>query len=119
MRKTLTVSFMFLLSLSVLLGQFAFTVLPTVTVATAGTKQQLTSDATHGFARMIRIVADNTNTGVVFVGDTDVSSTEWAERLGAGEGFSITMHPPDTFDATDIYLDVSVSTDGVYWSIIF
>jgi hypothetical protein len=118
--KKVLFSFITLILASLLVyGQFEFTVPAAVTVTTAGTRVQLTSTTGHDFARMLYIEADEDNTGVLYVGDVGVSSTEYAAALAAGEGFSVTMSPPDTFDATDIYLDVSVNGEIASYSIIF
>ena len=107
------------LLLGSLWAQFAFVVPAAVTVATAGTSVQLTTTTGHDVARMVYIEADEDNTGNLYVGDAGVSSTEYAASLTAGQGISISMTPPDTFDATDIWLDVSVSGEIASYSIIF
>ena len=117
--KILSISLLFLLTVGVVWGQFAFTVPAAVTVTTAGTRVQLTTTTGHDFARTVYIEADEDNTGVLYVGDAGVSSTEYASSLTAGQGISISVNPPDTFDATDIWLDVSVSGEIASYSIIF
>jgi predicted nucleotidyltransferase len=85
------------------------------TVTTAGTREQLTSLST--LVPALVITAERTNTGYVYVGDKSVSSTEYAVELDSGDSFRISAAelgwPYGKISMDTIWLDVSVSTDGV------
>lgn len=84
------------------------------TITTAGTRERLTT-ADRSIPAVV-IQALTANTGIVYVGDSEVSATNGLE-LSAGD--SITLENDDLGNADakislkDIWLDVSISTDGV------
>ena len=84
------------------------------TVTTAGTREQLTTSGKAVPAVIIQ--AESTNTGIVYVGDNQVSSTNGIE-LNANDSITLTNDDMGSSDAKislkDIWLDVSVGTDGV------
>jgi len=76
----------------------------TDTVATAGTQEQM---ADHS-CRSVRICALVTNTGKVYVGDSNCSSTQYFARLTPGDEISIPVK-----NSNLLYLDVDVNGEGV------
>jgi hypothetical protein len=91
--------------------------LKTVTTATA--QEPLTANNIRAVA--VTLTAERSNTGYVYVGDSEVSSTNYGFDLMAGDSYTIS--PTDFglakahISLEDIWLDVSVSGDGV--SILF
>ena len=85
------------------------------TVTDAGTREQLTS--LEKMVPALTITAERTNTGYVYVGDKTVSSTQYMVELDAEDSVTISAAelgwPRGMLSIKDIYLDVSVSTDGV------
>lgn len=86
------------------------------TVTTAGTRVQFT--ATAIYATSIYVEALGSNTGFIYVGDSTVSSTVYAARLGAGQGISFAIDgDPKASAATGgneynlnfLYIDSSVN----------
>jgi len=75
-----------------------------VNVAFAGTRQQLPDKA----CREVTIIAKRGNTGYIYVGKGDVSSTVFGAELG--ELDSITLAVSNT---NQIYIDASVSGEGI------
>lgn len=73
-------------------------------VATAGTKVQLPSYT----CREVTIIAKKTNTGNIFVGGSDVSSSVYGVALSANESFTFAINNTNL-----IYIDASVSGEGV------
>lgn len=86
------------------------------TVTTAGTREQLTTAERH--MTSVVITAEIDNTGYVYVGDRTVSSTNCFALLVAGASVSIDALSLGLGDAkidlSEIWLDVSVSTDGAF-----
>ena len=82
----------------------------TKTVTTAGYPERLV-DAPAGLLKM-DITALSGNTGIVYVGDTNVSSTR-------GQELAVTSSRPDVITLSDdpfnVWLDVSVNGEGVKW----
>ncbi len=85
-------------------------------VTVAGTAEALHATA-NTLAFDIIITAKETNTGNIFVGDSSIDSS--SDPLAAGESF--TMSPPQSddtreygFDLNEVYVDSSVSGDGVW-----
>ena len=74
------------------------------TVTTAGTAEQLASTST---IKSIAIKALASNTGIIYVGNSGVDSTNGYE-LEAGEGITLLIDDP-----SDIYIDSSVNGEGV------
>ena len=85
-------------------------------VTTAGTAEQLTSASIK--APAVFIQAEVSNTGQVYFGDSSVSSSNAGGELDSGD--SITLSASDLGWAgklialDEVWLDVSVSTDGVW-----
>ena len=75
-----------------------------VNVTVAGTRQQLPDKA----CREVTIIAKRGNTGYIYVGKDDVSSTVFGAELG--ELDSITLEVSNT---NEIYIDASVSGEGI------
>jgi len=82
--------------------------LPAVTVATAGTKVQVSS--TYKPCSMIRLEADTGNTGNIFVGDLNVSSSRYTAKLAAGAALVLTG---SAIDITRLYVDASANAQKV------
>ncbi len=88
-----------------------------VNLTAAGTAQQITATVTEVEAVVIN--AGNSNSGVIFVGDSNVSSTRYAARLAAGERVSIDAGGvgggnSDFLDMSEIYIDGDTTNDDVY-----
>jgi len=82
-------------------------------VSVAGTAVQLASSATIGG---VIIVAEFNNTGVICVGDSGVIADE-ATRVG------VPLNPGDAViisinDISKIYLDSTISSDGVTYTMV-
>jgi hypothetical protein len=81
------------------------------TVASAGTAEALTATNTHTVT--VSITAETNNTGLVAVGDSAVVAAAGTQTnvyaiLNAGDTVSL-----DVPDSTLLFLDVTVSGDGV------
>ena len=90
------------------------------TVATAGTRVQLTSSGAHQNLHNIHITADEDNAGKIYVGDVTVTSNLYLEVLLAGDSIDIPMPMGGgaalgNLDATSIYLDSDIATQSVQW----
>ena len=89
------------------------------TVTTAATRVRLTTSSIK--TPFLIITAEKTNTGHLYVGDASVSSTNAFVELGSlGTSGSIILDAERIgmkgyFDLSQIYLDVSVNTDGGYF----
>ena len=85
------------------------------TVTTAGTQVQLTTSDIRVPAIIIQ--AERSNTGYIYIGDSEVSSSNYGVDLGAADSQTITSQTFGLAGATislkDIWIDASVSTDGV------
>jgi len=85
------------------------------TVSAAGTQEQLTTSDLK--VPTVLITAERSNTGYVYVGDNQVSSTAYGADLAAGDSIRISSKEYGWADAKislkDIWIDVSVSGDGV------
>jgi len=93
----------------------------TVTVTTAGTRTQVTS-STSIYVESIYIEALGTNTGYMYIGNSDVSSTKYVARLGAGQGWWWTAPSSggsgykavgQGLQISSLYIDSSVSGEKV------
>jgi len=73
-------------------------------VPTAGTRVQLASNAVNG----VVIQAPSTNTGIVYVGGSLVSSTVYGAELQPGQSTGLAID-----NTNKVYVDVSVSGDDV------
>ena len=86
----------------------------TYATATAGTATALTQNiggtSTSQRARSLVVRAKGANTGTVFVGASDVSSTV-NEGILAGESLALTA--PNWLDMGHFFIDVSTSGEGV------
>ena len=88
----------------------------TTVVTTAGTRQQVKNSTTKYIAFLFK--APMTNSGLVYVGDSDVSSTS-SVRLVAGETYTLQL--PEgrigqiVIPAEELWVDVSVSGESVDW----
>lgn len=76
-----------------------------VTVTTAGTRVQLSGTSKPSKAVVIRAL--ETNTGLVYVGDSTVASTN-GHRLSPGESVGL-----EIADLTNVYLDSAVNGEGI------
>lgn len=92
-----------------------------ITVATAGTRQQVTATPTDVTTAVF--TADPANTGIIYVGDDAVSATRSALVLQKGQAGAISDDESgraggEEFVLSDFYVDASVSGDKVYVSYI-
>ncbi len=82
------------------------------TVTSSGTPVQLTTTA-HTMANWLLIQPISTNTGVIYIGGSGVTSSN-ANGLAVGD--SDVLWPSATsniYDLSTIYIDASVSSEGV------
>lgn len=79
-------------------------------VSSAGTAVQVESTARR--VRSVMILAKDSNTGRIFYGGSDVASST-QRGLAGGESVSLTSDKP--FSLATIYVDSSVSGEGVDW----
>ena len=90
-------------------------------VAVAGTRETLISSLTPApesvLAINVVIQAKAGNVGVIYVGDSEVSSSKYGCRLTAGNSVSIEMpsigNNAMEMDLKDLYIDAATSADGV------
>ncbi len=82
----------------------------TKAVATAGTRERLVAVASNVSVRSVTLVAKQGNIGQAFAGNDTVSISN-APPLNPGDAMRIASGEP--FNLSDVYLDVSVSGDGV------
>jgi hypothetical protein len=78
-------------------------------VASAGTAEALAADNGRRY-KSIAIVAEGTNTGFIYVGGSDVSSST---NIGLAGGDVLPLSSSHGWLLSDIYVDCSVSGDGV------
>ena len=78
-------------------------------VTTAGTQVILGANNNRRYTS-VTIVAEDTNTGRIFVGGSDVASTT---NSGLAAGGAITISSPHGFLLSEIWINSSVDTDGV------
>ena len=87
----------------------------TVTVTTAGTRTQVLSASTQVIS--VYIEANRSNTEVMYVGVSDVSSTKYIAALGAGQGFGISTDARGRLGGelqiNTLYVDSSVNGEKV------
>lgn len=85
------------------------------TVTAAQTREQLTTS--NAKVPAVALAAELSNTGSVYVGDNQVSSTRYGVELRAGDSVKMAAVDFGYTDAKlslkDVWLDVSVSGDGV------
>ncbi len=87
------------------------------TIAAAGTRVRLAEQATTTIKSII-VQALSNNTGVVVVGGSDVVAAVGAHGAPTQKGIALTAGQSvaiDTDDVADVYLDATVSGDGVAW----
>lgn len=80
-----------------------------VTVASAGTAEQLAENVA---CTGVIITAAVGNTGVVYIGDVNVDSTNGTE-LAAGEGFSADDNGRSLINLSSFYVDAATDGDKV------
>lgn len=93
---------------------FKIQTLASINLTAAGTAQQLTSTLTK--AEVVNITAKVGNTGNIYIGDSNVSSTRYFAYLDAGESVSIEAQAAGysgTFDLSEIYIDGDTTNDDV------
>lgn len=78
------------------------------TVDEAGTAQPLSATSIEAYGVTIKALADNT--GDIYVGDSNVSSTN-GFVLDAGE--ELTLKPGGWVELNQIYIDAGTTDDGV------
>lgn len=76
---------------------------------TSGTRVQLPS---HTCLEVL-IVAQAANTGYVYIGNSNVSSTVHIQRLSSGEALVLSV-----VDSSEIYIDTSVSGEGILFTVV-
>lgn len=79
-------------------------------VTTAGTRVPLAATSTPLVKNWIQVIAWPTNTGVIYVGDVTVTSSNGV-RLGAGMTLIL-----EWTNLADVYIDASVSSEGVSYT---
>lgn len=86
------------------------------TVATAGTREQLTTAKRH--VPSIIFQAEVSNTGQVYIGNDQVTSTNCVVELDSGDSIELSAASfggsQANWDLTDFHIDVSVNGDGVF-----
>jgi len=82
------------------------------TVTTGGTRVQVNS-GTSLLCFSAIFTADNSNSGNMFVGDSNVSNARFAKRLAAGESITLGFWSPiPQFDLSSVWLDSVEDGDG-------
>ena len=82
----------------------------TKAVTAAGTAERLVAVASNVSVRSAVVVAKEGNAGLVYVGNSEVSGSN-TPPLNPGDALELGGHDP--FNLADVYLDVSVSGEGV------
>jgi hypothetical protein len=85
------------------------------TVTTAGTPERIVASKNTYKVAAIIITALATNTGTVVIGDSTVIAAEGTRKgspLEAGQSVAINASEIDLYD---IYIDATVSADGISW----
>ena len=81
-------------------------------VTTAATAERLVSTSIR--VNSVTIKAKGTNTGNMFIGESDVDNTK--APLPARDAIVLNSGTPEmTFDLKDIYVDASVNGEGVWF----
>lgn len=91
-------------------------IIATKTVTNAGTATQVSTS--NLYVTSVYFEALGTNTGYIYVGLSDVTSTLYMTRLAAGEGFTIDTdsfgHTDKTeLNLTNLYVNSSVNNEKV------
>lgn len=90
--------------------------LSAVTVSTAGTRVRISSSSIA--IKAITIQASSGNSGIIYVGDSSVSSSNGI-ALSAKDSVSITPEAPDfELNLSDYYIDAATNGDSVHVSYI-
>lgn len=89
----------------------------TINIATAGTRVPLS--ATQKIVISLQIQADPANAGVIYIGDSTVSSSSKGVALAAGNSQSIEMPSMGQagsyeFDLSQIYVDAANNNEDVH-----
>ena len=88
------------------------------TVTTAGTRERV--HVGNLVTPTLDIQAESDNTGRVFIGDSQVSSTNCMATLGPGDSLSLVAAQYGgagaQFNLSDFWIDVGTSTDGAFFS---
>jgi len=88
----------------------------TTTISTAGTEQQISN--TPNRVRWIKIKALAANSGITYVGVSDVTATNGYE-LSAGNEIEISFADVGgTITFSTIYVDAATNGDKVCWAVI-
>jgi len=83
----------------------AIKLLATLTVGASSQQVDQRTQQNRAF-RSLRLVADPTNTGVIYYGDSTVTTSLWAGYLNAGDWTVLTG---DSVDGAEIYVIASAS----------
>lgn len=87
------------------------------TVTTAGTQEQLIAE--HIKTRYLVITAELSNTNNIYIGDSDVSSTNAFIQLDSAQKMIIDLtgdtREEAVIDLYDIWVDADTNTEGVYF----
>lgn len=89
-------------------------------VASAGTAEAL-SDISQAFT-YLTITAETNNTGVIVVGGSTVVASLATRRgspLNAGDSYTLNVKGQESGNLKDIFIDSTVSTDGVTYTYQF
>jgi hypothetical protein len=78
----------------------AIKLLPTVTVGTTAVQVDQRTQASRGF-QSLSMQADGANSGVIYVGDSTVTTSLYARALSAGDWMTVTA---DGVDGSAIYV---------------
>jgi len=85
-------------------------------LASAGTAQALSASSIE--AAVVIFTAKTGNGGLIYIGDSDVSATEAAIELAAGETYELrgveVGAGPASFNLADIYFDGGTTNDDLH-----
>ena len=85
-----------------------------ITIATAGTEQQVESTF-ESTVQAVRFEADDGNAGAIFIGDLNVSATRYTAKLAAGDSFTL---EGSAVNLTTIFVDTDTNGSIVQVSTI-
>lgn len=90
------------------------------TIASAGSRVQVTASSTPVYAQAIIFEAHEANTGSVYIGNASVATASYVKRLTAGNSFSITARQdarlgPDggMLDMTKFWVDAGTAAQVI------
>jgi hypothetical protein len=91
--------------------------LPTITVATAGTRVAVlaSNPSPQKLYSQVIVTADKANTGKIFVGDLNVSATQYTEVITAGQSFTFSGN---VIDPARIFVDTDTNGSKVTVSVV-